>query len=299
MSFSTSPAPGAATLSTPSGNITTNYTPTYTWSQVVSATSYYLWVDGPSGNVILQWYTSAQANCNGTTCSVTPTTTLGGGTHTWWVQTWNPAGYGPWSAGMSFSTTVPTVPGAATLSTPTGGPTTNYNPTYTWNEVASSTWYYLWVDGPSENVIKQWYTSAQAACNGTTCSVTPATTLPNGSYTWWIQTWNTGGLGPWSAGKPFSMTIPAAATALVANTGNPPTYTWNEVPGATYYYLWVDRTSGNVIKQWFTSAQANCNGTTCSVTPATTLASGTYTWWVQTWNPVGYGPWSTPATFTR
>jgi hypothetical protein len=75
---------------------------------VPGAAAYYLWVDGPSSTgIIKQWFTPAQANCNGTTCSVTPTTTLGGGNHAWAIQTWNTAGYGPWSAPKSFSTTIP------------------------------------------------------------------------------------------------------------------------------------------------------------------------------------------------
>jgi hypothetical protein len=96
-------APGAATLISPNGNIeTTN--PTYTWEEVSEATSYYLWVDGPTASgIIQQWYTAGQANCNGTTCSVTPSTTLSSGAHIWWIQTWSEAGFGPWSDRMDFS----------------------------------------------------------------------------------------------------------------------------------------------------------------------------------------------------
>lgn len=202
MSFTVSiPLPGKATLISPSGGIVDN-NPTYTWNQVSSATWYYLWVDGPNGNVLKQWYTVAQANCNGSTCSVTPTTTLSSGTYRWWIQTWNSTGYGPWSDGMNFSTPLP--PGRATLVSPTGSIITD-TPTYTWNQVNGSTWYYLWVNGPSGNVIRQWYTPAQANCNGSTCSVTPSTTLPAGAHTWWIQTWNNAGYGPWSNGMAFSI----------------------------------------------------------------------------------------------
>jgi predicted outer membrane repeat protein len=192
--------PSAATLVLPNGNIATN-APTYTWNEVSEVTWYYLWVNGPSGNVIKQWYTSAQANCNGSTCSVTPSTDLSSGAHTWWIQTWNSAGYGPWSSGMNFT---PTPPGKAALVSPSGsiGSTT---PTYTWNEVSGATWYYLWVNGPSGNVIKQWYNAAQAGCNGSTCSVTPSTILSNGAHTWWIQTWNSVGYGPWSTGMNFTI----------------------------------------------------------------------------------------------
>jgi hypothetical protein len=193
--------PRKATLVSPSGNIGTN-NPTYTWNEVTESTWYYLWVDGPSGTVIQQWYTSADAHCGGGTCWVTPTTPVAGGTHTWKVQTWNSVGVGPWSNTGSFSTPLP--PGKATLSSPNGSIGTN-TPTYTWNEVADSTWYYLWVNGPSGTVIQQWYTSTDAHCNGSTCWVTPTTTLTSGTYTWWVQTWNPAGSGLWSDALNFSV----------------------------------------------------------------------------------------------
>jgi hypothetical protein len=295
-----------ATLITPSGTTTTT-TPTYIWNAVTGATWYYLWVNGPSGSpVIQQWYTAAQANCasGAGTCSVTPSTTLANGTHTWWIQTYASAGYGPWSSGLSF-TVSGGVPPAATLVAPSGT-SCDTTPTYIWNAVSSATWYYLWVNGPSGSVVKQWYTAAQAHCaSGTgTCAVAPATTLASGTHTWWVQTWNSAGYGPWSAGKSFTVTpgsVPGAVTLIApsgSTTNPPPYYWWYEDSCATWYYLWVNGPSGNVIKQWYTSAQANCNGTWCWVTNATTLPTGTNTWWVQTWNSAGYGPWSSGLTFT-
>jgi hypothetical protein len=192
--------PGQATLVSPTNNIGTN-NPSYTWNKVADATWYYLWVDGPSGNVIKQWYTSAQANCNGNLCSVIPTQGLSAGGHRWWIQTWNEGGYGPWSNAMTFT---PSPPGKATLLSPSNT-ITDQTPLYRWNEVSDSTWYYLWVEGPTGTVVQQWYTSEQANCDGTTCSVTPGTTLSSGVHTWWIQTWNEAGYGPWSASVNFSV----------------------------------------------------------------------------------------------
>ena len=105
MSFSTTVVgvPGAATLSSPTGSIGTNYSPTYTWNQVTGSSYYRLSVDGPSGNVIYQWYTSAETNCNGSTCSIAPASMLVGGAYTWKIQTWSPAVAGPWSSTMSFT----------------------------------------------------------------------------------------------------------------------------------------------------------------------------------------------------
>ncbi len=294
--------PVAATLAAPSGSVTNNQ-PSYTWNAVLdgsqgdAATWYYLWINGPSGKIFAQWYQALDV-CSGSTCSIDPGVTLGSGNYTWWIQPWNPGGSGPWSSAMTFS--IPAL-GAATLISPTGPLGANYNPAYTWNEVASATWYYLWVNGPSGNVIKQWYTSAQANCNGSTCSVIPTTTLAGGSYTWWIQPWNPAGLGPWSAAMSFTV-APLAAATLISPEGSiashTPAYTWNEVPGATWYYLWVNGPSGVVIQQWYTSAQANCSGATCSVVSTTTLGSGSHTWWIQTWNSAGLGPWSSAKSFT-
>jgi RHS repeat-associated protein len=61
-----------------------------------------MWVSNSVGAVIQQWYASSDVCQNGI-CSVTPTTTLASGAHTWWVQTWSPAGYGAWSSAMNFT----------------------------------------------------------------------------------------------------------------------------------------------------------------------------------------------------
>ena len=88
-------------MNTPSGVSTNN--PTYTWNEVAGATWYYLYVQGPSGYTFANWYAAATF-CSAGTCSVAnATTNLGSGAHTWYVQTWNGAGYGAWSAGKNFS----------------------------------------------------------------------------------------------------------------------------------------------------------------------------------------------------
>lgn len=96
--------PGQATLRNPAGSIDTNQ-PTYAWDAVGGAGWYQLWVNGPSGTpVIQQWYTAAQAGCptGSGGCAITPGTMLSPGAHRWWIQTWNEAGFGPWSEGLDF-----------------------------------------------------------------------------------------------------------------------------------------------------------------------------------------------------
>jgi len=192
-----------------------------------------------------------------------------------------------------------------TLISPNGNGNSN-TPTYTWSSIPGSTWYYLWVDDSTGNVIKQWFTAASAGCaNGeTTCSVTPATALANGDATFWVKTYfNGNGNGAWSSALQFNVgSVPPAAT-LISPTGNiltnSPTYSWNAVSGSTWYLLRADDPTGIAIQQWYTAAQASCaNGeTTCSVTPATTLADGDIQWWVRTYNSAGNGPWSDVMNF--
>jgi hypothetical protein len=96
------------------------------------------------------------------------------------------------------------------------------------------------------------------------------------------------------AGVPNAVTLTSPSGTVMDTT---PTYTWQEEPCATWYYLWVSDATGPVIKQWY-STGAVCSGGTCSFTPDVTLAEGAHRWWVQTWNTDGYGPWSSRMDFT-
>jgi hypothetical protein len=306
--FTTANLVGRATLISPTGPITESK-PTYRWNHVTGIAWYYLWINSPTGNVFKQWY-DATAICSGGTCAVTPDITLGSGNFTWWVQTWNSTGYGPWSSAMSFSLSTIPLPGAATPASPFGA-ITDTTPAYTWNTVTGATWYYLWVskvnsDGSLTTVHSKWYESS-AACSGATCSITPAgVTLNTGQYRWWIQTWNESGYGPWSSPMNFGVGAPGVAT-LVSPSGGitdiTPTYTWNNVNASTWYYLWVSQVNGDgsfttVHSKWYEST-AVCSGATCSITPAgVTLSGGNYRWWIQTWNEGGDGPWSTKMDFS-
>ena len=181
------------------------------WNAVSTATWYYLWVNDSSNNTgkILSWFTSQEAGCAmGTgTCSVAPAIPLASGSCQLWVQTWNDCGYGPWSDGMIFTVAGTGPPGKATLNSPSGT-IASASPTYTWNAVANSSWYQLWVnDNIGSPRIQRWFTAAQAGCpsGAGTCFVTPATALAGGSYQWWIQTWNDSGYGPWSDAMGFTI----------------------------------------------------------------------------------------------
>jgi hypothetical protein len=76
-------------------------------------------------------------------------------------------------------------------------------------------------------------------------------------------------------------------------------FTWKRVPGATWYYLWINDSTGNKVKSWYTAEQVGgaSGGNNCSVILGTELV-GTCQWWIQTWNNDGPGPWSAAMTFT-
>jgi hypothetical protein len=298
----TPPLPNPATLVTPTGDIGTEYSPEYRWNEVDGTTWYYLYINGPSGKVLDKWYQASEI-CAALVCTITPDIELGGGTHTWWVQTWNGAGYGPWSSEKIFNTALPTIPGAATLIAPADNIGTDYSPEFRWNKDVGVTWYYLWINGPSGKVLDKWYPES-AICAASVCTVTPDIELDGGTHTWWVQTWNTAGYGPWSSAKIFNTTMPTlpGATTLIAPVNNigtqrSPEYRWNEVMGATWYYLYVNGPSGKVLDKWYPES-AICTASVCTVAPDIKSGGGTHTWWVQTWNSAGYGPWSSGMNFS-
>lgn len=198
--------PARPTLISPSGLIP-DLTPTFRWNAVSNATGYRLFVRRGSTNVTTHIvnYTSAQVGCSsGTgTCSATPPANLLKAAHTFWVRASNDVGNGPWSANMNFTVGM----AQPTLLAPSGF-SFDRTPTYRWTGVAGATWYRLWVNGPSGNVIQQWY-SAGAVCSGLNCQVSPATTLGSGSHTFWVQGWAPGGFahGPWSTSMSFSVLV--------------------------------------------------------------------------------------------
>jgi endonuclease/exonuclease/phosphatase family metal-dependent hydrolase len=210
------------------------------------------------------------------------------------------------SAGRPASAAVlelATPPAAATPQSPSGslGLTP---PPFTWTAVPGSTWYYLWINDARGIVLQRWFEAGAAGCAaGTgTCTANPGITLV-GAGTWWVQTWNATGYGPWSTGLTFSGAVPPAASLPQNPSGTiadaAPAFSWSAVADSTYYYLWVNDSRGNVLRRWFDAASAGCaaGSGTCTVNPGLVL-SGSGTWWVQTWNPAGEGPWSAGRTFS-
>lgn len=298
--------PGKPTLIAPTGNVS-DTTPTYTWNAVSGAAEYELWVQARSTVVINSSHTAATAGCSGGTgtCSVTPTTALSPGSHTWWVRARNAAGSGTWSTGMVFTIVAP--PAAPIPASPTGD-VGDRTPTYTWHAVTTgATQYDLWVsDSSGTRVVNVQPTASAAGCStDTRCDLTPTTSLVQGGHTWWVRARDAASWGAWSAAKTFTVLgAPTEQPELYEPSGNIgtdfPDYSWSSVYGAISYQLWVNEGSTTVVNRSLTASEAQCVGSsTCraeQLNPA--LNSGRHTWWVRGVNDSGNGPWSTAMTFT-
>jgi len=320
-STTTAPTPAPTTFPTPVAPVgtITSATPTFSWSAVPNATTYFLGVsDAQKSGVVQQAYSAAAVGCAaGTgTCSVTPAVSLATGTANWAVVASSSAGDGPWSPTRSFTVGSPTpaptpVPTTAPTLVAPVGTTTSATPTFNWSAVPNAATYFLSVvDAKQAKIVQQVYTAAAVGCSSGTggCSVTPAVTLSPGTTTWAVVASNSSGDGPWSATRSFTVGTPVPTTSptLLApinttTTSATPTFSWSAVPNATTYYLSVsDAQQSGVVRQVYSAATLGCGaGTgTCSITPGVTLASGTASWAVVASNAAGDGPWSPTRTFT-
>ncbi|MBE7480999.1 MAG: hypothetical protein HS104_13580 [Polyangiaceae bacterium] len=298
-------------VGTPTGNISTR-TPTYTWASVAGAINYqvYTYNYGTSTTHFNSTLTAAQAGCGGGgTCTTTQTPALPQGEEYWWVRAETAGGWQAWSPNNSF-TVLPVAPADIMLVSPYNSqvyPT----PTFMWN----ATWdvdnyeIYIYNYDTATTALNQDITPAAAGCSaGTgTCSWTASTALATGTgYYWWIRPKNTSGVANWSIGYPFSVAAALDAPTLVSPTGSgqstQPTYTWNEVSGATSYLVYVyDYGTATTHVDTEVTAAASCSGGTCSTTPpagpATLVSGHQYYWWAAAKSATTTSAWSSPLIF--
>jgi len=202
--------------------------------------------------------------------------------------------------------------GDSTLLTPAGRFSTT-KPTYAWNAVQGASWYQIWINDSTGNILQQWIRATDAGCGlwlGT-CVATPNAGLVMGNGVWWVRGWNEMQRnGPWSQPLNFTVSASAGEPSLVpplafspSGTGSEiaPSFFWGALPDATWYQVWVNDSTGTVSQKWYTASEAGClQGTgTCSVNPGTLLATGNAKWWVRGWNSGElHGPWSPVMNFT-
>ena len=166
-------------------------------------------------------------------------------------------------------------------------------------------------------MFSKWYTPLEAGCAVVdTCFVFPDTgngiPTSSGEKTWWIQTWNADGHGPWSEGRTYYYAdndvypgiVTEAIFPITTTTVVPRHFQWEVRFGATWYRLYTqDRLGGNrVLTKWFTAAELGCTtvGSTCTANfdLGLIMQGDTVNWWVQTYANGGFGQWSARYSFT-
>ena len=153
--------------------------------------------------------------------------------------------------------------------------TTDTTPTFAWNAVAAAVRYELWVDnrstGQSQVIIKTDLASP---------FFTPGTPLPLGNYTaWWRPVLAENQLGPWSAGRNFTVTgflTPVLHSPPAETSDTTPTIAWQADPQALRFELWVDNVSTGQSK-----VIHRTDLTSSIFTPASALPLGQYRVWVR------------------
>jgi hypothetical protein len=94
---------------------------------------------------------------------------------------------------------------APVLTSPADGITgLTSHPTLQWTGNDTASRYQVKVVSGTATVFLQWY-SASSVCSGTACSVSPNVTLPNGLYTWFVETGTPSQNGPWSTSRTFKV----------------------------------------------------------------------------------------------
>jgi hypothetical protein len=260
-------------------------TPTYTWNAVYGATDYdiYTLVNGIGKTVS---YTAGAAHCaSGTgTCYATPAIAEQFGTSIYWVvKAKNSGGKTPWSSSMTFAIMNPAV--QPTLVGPSVSVTTT-SPTYTWNAVYGAEFYDFYTDikGVQSTVS---YSAADAHCASGigTCYITPATPLTPGDMVYWlVKAKNVTGSTPWSTSNQFKVSIVPSTPTLVGPSMSvwttTPLFSWNAVPDATDYDLYVV-VGGSASIVSYSVAESGCESGSgiCSVTLTNPLDIGDYVYW--------------------
>jgi hypothetical protein len=288
--------PAPPTLSSPAANANVAGTSVnLSWSASSGATQYWLWVRRTSDNVVI----FNQNVGNNTSYNLTGFPN-NGKDYFWMVRAGNSSGWSKWTAARRFingggTTTIPAIP---TLSSPAANANvagTSVN--LSWSASTGATQYWLWVRRTSDNVV----IFNQNVGNNTSYNLTG---LPNNGsdYFWMVRAGNSSGWSKWTVARRFfngggTTTIPAIPTLISpasnANVaGTSVNLSWSASSGATQYWLWVRRTSDNVV----IFNQHVGNNTSYNLTGLPNNGKD-YFWMVRAGNSSGWSKWTAARRF--
>lgn len=249
--------------------------PTITWSPVLGAETYKVWVSNLSTGkspVILQEGL--------TTTSFTPSSALPIGVYRIWVAAWS----GGISAGWSSPIDIQIAPAPIQNDvTPT-----MLGEKFSWTSVQGATSYEFQLKNLKTNEL-----TLNISVQGT--SLTQIPVLFSGtSYRWWVRAKSAQGVySLWSGPKDFiAGGQPTVLTPTGSSTNRTPLITWQAVEGAVKYELLLRR--DDVTEAILSKKDILTN----SFTPAA-LAAGNYRVWIRAINANGImTTWSAAQTFT-
>jgi hypothetical protein len=251
------------------------FTPRFRWNTVAGATRYQFWIGegrNASGDGLFSLFV------NDTTVDISAGNLKSGTTYTWAVRAGNEQGWGPWSADRMFTTSSTIVqPSSPVILEPLDKAVVNAaSPMLFWTSVPAADKYYVWIGLTDDDTVYE------------TSSLLPSVTIPAGTltsgetYTWAVRVENSSQVsGLWSPDSTFTVAVPtgigvpsltAPAPEAVLSTLNP-TFSWQAVPGATRYDLWIDKGMSDT-KVYEVSVTR-----TSWTVPVGTLAAGQTYWW--------------------
>jgi hypothetical protein len=263
-------------LAEPAGEaVIGSLTPQFRWNSVPGATRYHFWVGegrNASGDGILSSFITY------TNPEIRPGVLKPGTTYTWAVRAGNERGWGPWSPDRMFTTSSSIIqPSSPTILEPLDHSVVkSAEPVLFWSPVANASQYYVWIGLSAEDTVYETST--------TNVSVTiPSGTLASGkTYLWTVRVENSSGISSlWSPDSPFTLAVPSGIGVPALLSPAPkallpflnPTLTWQAVPSATRYDIWIDKgTSDSKVYE------VALTGTTVTV-PAGILEPGIAYWW--------------------
>ncbi|MBL8818573.1 MAG: hypothetical protein JNL58_21270 [Planctomyces sp.] len=155
-------------------------------------------------------------------------------------------------------------------------------PRFAWTPIAGATSYEVYISNQSTGVDKYHL----ATVNGT--SYTPSIDLAIGKFRMWIRPKFNGTPGVWSAQHLFNNLTPVTWQSIVRTQQTArPVLSWNSLPGATSYDLWIDNVTTG--QQQIVRQQVSGN----SFIPATDMAMGLYRCWIRGIDALGnFANWS-------
>ena len=285
------PAPAIPTLLRPIGEISESF-PLFEWTASQNAVAYTLWVT----NRVTGQRVIYRTDYRGTT--YTHFAALPDGSYTAYLQAVNAVKEtSAWSRPVNFVIDAP-VPETPRLLTP-GTVTTSTNPRFTWTDVKAAR-YQIQVNSLTTGKARFY---VKSDISGVQTSLDP-TFFPQGVYVAWIQAFNANNeASKWSAPLQFTvdilpppavvMTGPVSATNTRLLTTLNPKYTWNAVPRAVRYELYVNNITTNEVRVISRSDIKDL-----FFTPLAPQKEGEIRAWVRGYNVANEaGPWGPVYTF--